>query len=175
LPPGEGDEVLAPEVLAAVLVPPERRGATRPQRVEHTPLLRCQRRQGLGMGPRRREHLRQGRTPGRESLHGQRSGSGGGRFQDEDRGQVQLLERSLNLGQAFQFGPTEDLRAAGLRAHPRQEALQLVGGALEDQVVEAAQGTDGLIERTGGQVPLLPQVAHVRLEFLVADPVRDRW
>ena len=30
----------------------------------------------------------------------------------------------------FQLGPTEDLRAAGLRPHPRQETFQLVGRAL---------------------------------------------
>jgi hypothetical protein len=56
--------------------------------------------------------------------------------------------RTTDGEQTFQFPAAVNLGSMGLAADPGQESLQLIGGAMEHQVKEAAEGADGLVERT---------------------------
>jgi len=83
----------------------------------------------------------------------------------------------LGLGTAdgeepFELGAAEHLRSAGLRPDPRQQTLELVGGPVQDQIIEAAQPAQVLVERAGRQMPDAAQVEQVGLQLRVADPVR---
>jgi len=118
---GMGREVVATTGDAAVLMPAQGGGATDPQRVEHAPLDRRQRRQGVGSGPGGGEHLRQGRSRDQGAGHRPASGSGqDGRGRGRGHGrQIQLLERTLELGQAL-LTDVQVRRGAGEAAVPEQ-------------------------------------------------------
>ncbi|MCZ7638487.1 MAG: hypothetical protein M5U12_22020 [Verrucomicrobia bacterium] len=71
----------------------------------------------------------------------------------------------------LQPGAAEHLRSAGLRPDPRQQTLELVGGPVQDQIIEPAQPAQVLVERAGRQMPDAAQVEQVGLQFRVADPI----
>lgn len=80
--------------------------------------------------------------------------------------------RAAVVEEPFNFLAAVNLRPANLAFHPGQGLPEDLRRTLEHPLVKGAQGTDGLVDATGGELAPLHQVEEEVLELIVGELLR---